>query len=296
MQPWSGLFMHVMGTKQTRPPSAEALFLAQQIEASGLTRKEWYNTIYLRSDHWEVLRGRALIYYGRKCLKCPATTQLQVHHLNYRNIYDVILDDLQVLCMTCHHKEHPEHSKEGSPRPPKAKVIETRAVAFDVQTVLARLIEDCRESPTPELTAISVLLSRHGKFIAKRDRKRLKKRQSQLRQERKNTATTERRPSKLSKRIRRKLVAPTQPLPPELTPKNDGTLALVTFDLVLAIRTPSECFEYSSWNARQLQALGVGWPPKGGWTMPFKKGGVTMPLRDWELAVANRSPAREPRS
>ncbi len=37
---------------------------------------------------------------------CGTRKRLDVHHLNYKNIHDVTVDDLQVLCRKCHNKEH----------------------------------------------------------------------------------------------------------------------------------------------------------------------------------------------
>lgn len=79
-------------------------------------------------------------------------------------------------------------------------------------------------------------------------------------------------------------IEPTKPLPFEFCPiKSDGTFALITLDLVMDIRS-----ERGGWNRHQLRALGVGWPPRGGWTEQFKGAGKTILLRDWEIAVANK--------
>lgn len=73
-----------------------------------LTRREWYRIVYLQSDHWKALSAAARNHHGKQCAKCPRTKRLDVHHLNYRNIYDVTVDDLQVLCRPCHKREHGE--------------------------------------------------------------------------------------------------------------------------------------------------------------------------------------------
>jgi hypothetical protein len=90
--------------------------LQSEITSSGLTRKEWYRTIYLRSDHWKELRAQAFEAHGRKCAKCPSTTNLDVHHLRYGLIFDVTPKDLQILCRPCHDKEH-------APAPQKPKKV-----------------------------------------------------------------------------------------------------------------------------------------------------------------------------
>lgn len=80
----------------------------RSIGESLLTQKEWYRTIYLLSDHWKHLRSSALKTKGECCEDCKKTKRLDVHHLNYRNIFDVALDDLQILCRRCHEKRHNE--------------------------------------------------------------------------------------------------------------------------------------------------------------------------------------------
>ena len=95
-----------------------------EVEASGLSQRDWYRSIYLLSDHWKVLRTKALEVHGSRCAKCPATKRLDVHHLRYKNIYDVEVEDLQVLCRKCHDKEHevaptPKPSRAKKPKGPK---------------------------------------------------------------------------------------------------------------------------------------------------------------------------------
>jgi 5-methylcytosine-specific restriction endonuclease McrA len=57
---------------------------------------------YLRSDAWRVRRERALEVAGRRCQRCPACTDLQVHHLRYTNLGNELDEDLEVLCSRCH--------------------------------------------------------------------------------------------------------------------------------------------------------------------------------------------------
>lgn len=56
---------------------------------------------YLRSEHWKNLRSQI---YNRDslCLICEEIRPENVHHLRYRNIYDVQLDDLIGVCGRCH--------------------------------------------------------------------------------------------------------------------------------------------------------------------------------------------------
>lgn len=91
-----------------------------EVRESGLTGKEWYRLVYLRSDHWKDLRLRAMAALEKVCCQqCGATRSLDVHHLRYRSIYDVKVTDLQVLCRACHEKEHEEKPNNRKPRKPR---------------------------------------------------------------------------------------------------------------------------------------------------------------------------------
>lgn len=81
-----------------------------EIEKSGLTQKQWYAQIYLKSDHWRSLKLSKYQESGRKCEVCSTTKNLQIHHVNYRNIYDVTTADLRVLCKKHHQEVH--HGKD----------------------------------------------------------------------------------------------------------------------------------------------------------------------------------------
>lgn len=62
---------------------------------------------YLESDHWRGLRVEAFKRYGRRCSRCPSKVRLQVHHTRYRHPWEsCTTDDLQILCRSCHEREH----------------------------------------------------------------------------------------------------------------------------------------------------------------------------------------------
>lgn len=65
----------------------------------------FYRGVYLNSEHWKNLRTEKLSQISF-CEKCKSINHLDVHHINYRGLYDVKLSDLQVLCRMCHEKEH----------------------------------------------------------------------------------------------------------------------------------------------------------------------------------------------
>lgn len=76
---------------------------------------EWYRTVYLFSAHWRKLRTARLAFARNQCERCgtpgasaasPHLPPLDVHHLIYRNLYDVTLADLRALCRPCHERQH----------------------------------------------------------------------------------------------------------------------------------------------------------------------------------------------
>jgi hypothetical protein len=62
--------------------------------------------LYLESNHWKELRRKRLEVAQYKCEKCKSPFSLQVHHIRYRNLYDVEVGDLICLCDYCHQKHH----------------------------------------------------------------------------------------------------------------------------------------------------------------------------------------------
>jgi len=64
---------------------------------------------YLQTDHWQEFRSYALENLGRVCVDCGATdVRFEVHHLTYENIWEEQLEDVIILCHSCHMKRHPE--------------------------------------------------------------------------------------------------------------------------------------------------------------------------------------------
>lgn len=67
--------------------------------------KEKYEQ-YIQSEHWKNLRGEAIHIAGRKCEVCQSRSDLQGHHLQYRNFTDCTADDVLILCDGCHKLWH----------------------------------------------------------------------------------------------------------------------------------------------------------------------------------------------
>jgi hypothetical protein len=87
--------------------------------------RRYYRTEYLKSEHWRSLRASKL-RESPVCEKCGTNNHLDVHHVNYNNLYDVRLSDLKTLCRRCHHELHKneeprKHEKKGNGLPKKGK-------------------------------------------------------------------------------------------------------------------------------------------------------------------------------
>jgi hypothetical protein len=60
---------------------------------------------YINSDRWQRMRWRKLLQQPR-CQLCYHDRNLHVHHRTYENLGQESLDDLIVLCKTCHERHH----------------------------------------------------------------------------------------------------------------------------------------------------------------------------------------------
>jgi len=85
----------------------------------GVTKRRRSYRKYLQSGHWRALRKQALQVAEFRCEKCKYRKKLQVHHQRYRNLHDVELGDLVVLCERCHMDLH--HPQRVARRAKEAK-------------------------------------------------------------------------------------------------------------------------------------------------------------------------------
>lgn len=67
-------------------------------------KRKYYREEYLKSDHWNKLRALMIEKYPN-CAVCGQTAS-DVHHVKYRNLYDVEESDLRTVCRVCHTKIH----------------------------------------------------------------------------------------------------------------------------------------------------------------------------------------------
>lgn len=61
---------------------------------------------YLQSSQWKAKRDVAMEMYGRACGLCGSRHDLQVHHRTYKNIFKELMEDLMILCESCHYAHH----------------------------------------------------------------------------------------------------------------------------------------------------------------------------------------------
>lgn len=64
---------------------------------------------YIKSEHWKIMREKALGYYGRKCYLCGVkspSAQIDIHHNTYARLGRELLSDLIPLCRGCHERHH----------------------------------------------------------------------------------------------------------------------------------------------------------------------------------------------
>ena len=66
--------------------------------------KEEYKE-YLNSEHWKLVRKQKYSKKNRCCI-CGETSNLNIHHLTYKNIGSEDLGDLRVMCKRCHELAH----------------------------------------------------------------------------------------------------------------------------------------------------------------------------------------------
>jgi hypothetical protein len=160
----------------------------EQLQTMGLTGRDWYRTVYLKSEHWLRLRELALALHGRECAKCHATKHLDVHHLRYREIYDVLPEDLQILCRPCHDLEHPQEKarqqpsqkpkkgKRGNRKQKPQKIDPSKLSPLEIDELVAKYTKARPDAEIPEKAGIRKVLKKHRQEISKYERRRLKKR------------------------------------------------------------------------------------------------------------------------
>ncbi len=62
---------------------------------------------YMKSAAWQYKRIEAFDVHGKQCVRCGGFKKLQCHHLTYERLgNENAKTDLEILCQSCHQKEH----------------------------------------------------------------------------------------------------------------------------------------------------------------------------------------------
>lgn len=78
-------------------------------------------SVYIESAAWRAKREKLFAARGKKCEYCKSTKNIQVHHLTYKRLGREWLQDLQVLCVTCHKAIHEANLAVSTAKPKKGK-------------------------------------------------------------------------------------------------------------------------------------------------------------------------------
>ena len=71
-----------------------------------MSRREAYQT-YLKSEQWHALKLSKRLQEDKICLACQATDHVQLHHMLYRETFEMTeLEDTCWLCRGCHKTFH----------------------------------------------------------------------------------------------------------------------------------------------------------------------------------------------
>ncbi len=68
-------------------------------------KRRYYREEYLKSEHWKNLKSSKLSA-NPFCQSCGGNSCLDVHHIRYRDLFNVELSDLLTLCRNCHETLH----------------------------------------------------------------------------------------------------------------------------------------------------------------------------------------------
>jgi 5-methylcytosine-specific restriction endonuclease McrA len=88
----------------------ERCWRKERLSALGFTMEQYDN--YLATPHWQAFRKQAFAEqrknsghnYCNRCLISAGT--LHVHHLTYERLGKESVEDVEIVCRDCHHKEH----------------------------------------------------------------------------------------------------------------------------------------------------------------------------------------------
>lgn len=81
--------------------NADYIALLNRLEKN---RRRFYSKEeYYQSQEWAAKRRQKKEQVGYRCERCGRGVWLDVHHLNYSSLYDERMEDLMVVCRSCHY-------------------------------------------------------------------------------------------------------------------------------------------------------------------------------------------------
>lgn len=95
----------------------------------GYTPKQYKD--YLNSSIWKEKQRFMLKIKNYKCEICESPNSLTVHHITYKNIEHENLDELAVLCASCHFTSHNrKHHKVVRPSAASSRLILSKRMGY----------------------------------------------------------------------------------------------------------------------------------------------------------------------
>lgn len=79
-------------------------YIARPIEAVKKTKRKSWSRLFEMSEEWKLLRSSVLLMYGKTCMRCGSTKNIQVDHIKPKYKYPHLsldVNNLQVLCWPC---------------------------------------------------------------------------------------------------------------------------------------------------------------------------------------------------
>ncbi len=83
--------------------------LSLTLANTDLTSFKYLKKKYMESKEWKHLKNSVLFINNSKCEMCADDENLDVHHKTYKHIGHENMDDLAVVCRSCHEEIHDEY-------------------------------------------------------------------------------------------------------------------------------------------------------------------------------------------
>ena len=84
-------------------------FTVQELQAYEKRKRQKHYEHLLKDERWKLFRLRVMSERGCSCEYCGSTETIQIHHTKYvkgRLPWEYDINDMRVLCRTCHQKIH----------------------------------------------------------------------------------------------------------------------------------------------------------------------------------------------